>query len=159
MAIERRVADSPCATTKLPFEVNEVVSMFHSVQRVQLFFPPMVVPKFQSRQTALFPLGLGYIGSVLEREGYEVALVDCPTEGYETLTDIGKDRIVYGLTPAQIRRRIEQYRPDAIGISCLFSTLEKRMLMIARIAKEVDPDIVVICGGPVSYTHLRAHET
>src|SRR5262249_32990967 len=40
------------------------------------------------------------------------------------------------------------FRPDAIGISCLFSTLEKRMLMIARIAREVDPNIIVIVGGP-----------
>ncbi|MEP0848332.1 MAG: B12-binding domain-containing radical SAM protein [Phycisphaerae bacterium] len=118
------------------------------VRRVQLFFPPMVFSKFQSRQTALFPLGLGYIASVLERAGYEVDLVDCASEGYDTLIDIGKGRLVYGLTPEQVRRRIEAFRPDAIGLSCLFSTLEKRMLMIAGVAKEVDPEIPVVCGGP-----------
>jgi magnesium-protoporphyrin IX monomethyl ester (oxidative) cyclase len=120
---------------------------------VQLFFPPMVFPRFQSRQTALFPLGLGYIAAVLLRDGYEVELVDCPSEGYETLTDIGKDRTVYGLTSAEIRERIERCRPQVVGLSCLFSTLEKRMLEIARIAKEVDPEIVVVCGGP----HVSAY--
>lgn len=123
-------------------------SVYRPVRRVQLFFPPMVFSRFQSRQTALFPLGLGYVASVLERDGFEVSMVDCPSEGYETSMDIGKERIVYGLSNDEIRRRIEQYRPDAIGISCLFSTLEKRMLMIARIAREVDPNIVVVVGGP-----------
>ncbi len=131
-------------------------SLVRPVRRVQLIFPPMVFPKFQSRQTALFPLGLGYIGAVLERAGYSVDLMDCPSEGYETLTDLGKDRVAYGLTPDQIRARIEEYRPDAVGVSCLFSTLDKRARTVARIAKEVDPNIVVIAGGPhVSAYHER----
>ena len=83
-----------------------------AVRRVQLFFPPMVFSKFQSRQTALFPLGLGYIASVMEQEGHEVELVDCPSEGYETLIDIGKDRFVYGLTPEQIRDRFGECARD-----------------------------------------------
>lgn len=128
-------------------------SLIRPVRRVQLLFPPMVFPKFQSRQTALFPLGLGYIAAVLERDGYEATIVDCPSEGYDTITDIGKDRVVYGLTEDQIRARIEAYRPDAIGLSCLFSTLEKRMLRIAAIAREVNPDIVIIAGGP----HVSAY--
>ena len=123
-------------------------SVRRSIRRTQLFFPPMVVPKLQSRQTSLFPLGLGYIGSVLEGEGMDVCLVDCATEGYDTLIDIGKDRIVYGLTREQIRQRIVDYKPDLVAVSALFSTLEKRMLMIAEIVKEVDPNIVVVAGGP-----------
>ncbi len=123
-------------------------SKVRPVKRIQLFFPPMVFPKFQSRQTALFPLGLGYIAAILEKAGYEVEIVDCASEGYHTQIDIGKERIVYGLTPEQIRERMEAFKPDAVGISCLFSTLEKRMLMIAEIAKSVDPEMVVVCGGP-----------
>ena len=52
------------------------------VRRVLLIFPPMVFSRFQSRQTALFPLGLGYIGAVLERDGYDVSMIDCPSEGF-----------------------------------------------------------------------------
>ncbi len=135
-------------------------SRVRPVRRVQLFFPPMVFPKFQSRQTALFPLGLGYIASILERDGYEVGIVDCASEGYDTLTDIGKDRVVYGLTEAQIRERMERFRPDLVGISCLFSTLERRMLRIAQIAREVNPEAVVMVGGPhvsAYYERLIAH--
>jgi anaerobic magnesium-protoporphyrin IX monomethyl ester cyclase len=108
----------------------------------------MMFARLQSRQTAMFPLGLGYIAAVLEGEGYEVSLLDCPSEGYNTLQDIGKDRYVYGLSPDEIRRRIAQFQPHAIGLSCLFSTMERRMRMVAMIAKEVDPNIVVVCGGP-----------
>ncbi len=141
---------------------NVADSIRRSVRRVQLFFPPMVFPKFQSRQTALFPLGLGYIASALRGVGHEVELIDCATEGYHTLTDIGQDRTVYGLTEAEIRARIERFRPEMIGLSCLFSTLERRMLEIARIAKEVDPNIVVVCGGPhvsAYYARLTRRET
>ena len=123
-------------------------SLIRRVRRIQLIFPPMVFPRFQSRQTALFPLGLGYVAAALERQGYDVSLVDCPSEGYDQIVSIGKDRAVYGISSAQIRKLIEEYRPDAVGISCLFSTLERRMLAVARMVKEIDPNIVVVTGGP-----------
>lgn len=135
-------------------------SVVRPVRRVQLFFPPMVFSRFQSRQTAMFPLGLGYIAATLDRDGYEVSLVDCPSEGYDTTIDIGKDREVYGLTIEQIRQRILDFKPEAIGLSVLFSTLENRALQIARVAKEIDPNMVVVCGGPhVSAFYKRlAHD-
>lgn len=140
---------SSCGTAPSPAAATDLAdSRYRPVRRVQLIFPPMVFSRFQSRQTALFPLGLGYIGAVLERDGYEVSMVDCPSEGYDTLLDIGKDRLVYGLSEDQIRKRIQDARPQAVGLSCLFSTLERRMLIVARIAKEIDPNIVVFCGGP-----------
>ncbi len=123
-------------------------SLIRPVRRVQLLFPPMVFPRFQSRQTALFPLGIGYIASVLLQHDYDVALLDCPSSGYDQIVSIGKDRAVYGLTLAQIRAQLEQFQPDAVGISCLFSTLERRALEVARLAKELNPNVVVICGGP-----------
>jgi len=140
--------------------VPEADSLMHPVRRVLLIFPPMVFPKFQSRQTAMFPLGIGYVGAVLEREGFEVGIIDCPSEGYDTLTDIGKDRVVYGLTEPQIREKIERFRPDVVGISCLFSTLEKRMLAVARIVREIDPTVPIVLGGPhvsAYYERLIAH--
>ncbi len=140
------VVSSPGAVETMPDGFDAGGS--RSVERVQLLFPPMVFSKFQSRQTALYPLGLGYVASTLKGAGYDVELVDCPSEGYETLVDIGKDRYVYGLTEEEIRSRIERCRPHVVGISCLFSTLENRMMTVARIAKQVDPNIIVVCGGP-----------
>jgi anaerobic magnesium-protoporphyrin IX monomethyl ester cyclase len=129
--------------TELPDSVTRRV-----IQRVQLFFPPMVFNPLQSRQTALFPLGIGYIAQVLEDAGYDVSLVDCPTEGYDTTIKIGKDRVVYGLTPEQIKQRIIDYKPDMVGISCLFSSLENRAMQVARCVREVDPTIPIVIGGP-----------
>lgn len=123
-------------------------SRVRPVKRVQLIFPPMVFPRFQSRQTALFPLGIGYVASVLEQHDYDVSLLDCPSAGYDQVQSIGKDRAVYGLTRDQIRAHIEAFRPDAVGISILFSTLERRALDVAHLVKEIDPNIVVLCGGP-----------
>jgi magnesium-protoporphyrin IX monomethyl ester (oxidative) cyclase len=143
------IAGGSCSTgAKQQTAVGLADSVRRPVRRVQCIFPPMVFSKFQSRQTALFPLGLGYIAAVLENCGYEVSLVDCPSEGYDTMIDIGKDRYIYGLSPDEIRRRIVAYQPDMVALSCLFSTLEKRMLQVAQIAKEVNPDIIVTVGGP-----------
>jgi anaerobic magnesium-protoporphyrin IX monomethyl ester cyclase len=161
MSILRTLNAGACAQSAEPLPVPGLPdSRMRPAKRVQLIFPPMVFPKFQSRQTALFPLGLGYIAAVLEQHGYELDLVDCPTEGYETITDIGKDRVVYGLTEDQIRARIEAFKPDAILLSCLFSTLEKRMLRIASIARDIDPNIMIATGGPHTsayYKRLIAH--
>ena len=100
-------------------------STFRPVQRVQLFFPPMVFSKLQSRQTAMFPMGLGYIAAVLEREDYDVSLVDCACRGYETLIDLGEDRffgqVVGGFGEDLASRGDDQAVP--VAMPCGFGVL------------------------------------
>lgn len=83
------------------------------------------------------PLGLGYLASTLLENGFEVELTDLSIEN--------PDRKGIEL---ELRRR----NPKILGITTTTSTY-KNALNVATIAKELDPNIVTILGGPhVTFT-------
>lgn len=89
--------------------------------------------KARSRHSRLSPpLGLSYIASVLLMNGYRVTAEDC------NLTDFN---------PTRMRRLLEERAPRLVGISASTETYPNG-LQIAAIAKEVNPEIAVVMGGP-----------
>jgi radical SAM superfamily enzyme YgiQ (UPF0313 family) len=76
------------------------------------------------------PLGLLYIGAVLENEGHNVEIIDL---GAESLSE---EQLKKCLTTS-----------DAVGIS-VYTNNYKSAVNIARIIKELDPKIPLIIGGP-----------
>lgn len=78
------------------------------------------------------PLGLAYIGSVLKNAGYIVSAIDLNATP---------------LTNDQIRELISKTHPKIIGISVYTPTFNNG-ISLAAIAKEVNPQIKVIMGGP-----------
>ena len=117
------------------------------IKKVMLISPGMVFDRLQSRQTAIFPLGLGYIAGMLAKE-FEVSLLDSSLEGYNNIQPLPKGKTVYGLEDHDIKSAIERFLPDAVLVSCLFSSLHRQTLRVARLAKEVDENIVTVVGGP-----------
>lgn len=93
------------------------------------------------------PLGLAYIAAVLEENNYEVNILDTVALGNEQIEKLGNGMVRVGLTEQQIKEHIGSYAPDIIGVSCIFSAQEMDHLRIARFAKEVCPEAVVVCGG------------
>jgi len=88
------------------------------------------------------PLGLLYLASsVRQRTNWEVELIDCAAEQ---------------LTFEQIRTRIDEAKPDVLGITVTTHQLIDCM-EIAKIAKRLDPKIKVIFGGP--HVHIYPKET
>jgi len=101
--------------------------------RIQLFVPPGGY--FAERWTqgsSMPPLGLLYIGAVLEKEGFEVQIVPA---------DLLK------LSWRQIADRIRDFEADLIGVT---STTENRFqsFKLVRMAKKVRPAALTIMGGP-----------
>lgn len=92
------------------------------------------------------PLGLAYIAAVLLKEGHEVNVVDAQGEAPNT-TVRDNDLITFGLPWEAIRKRVQEYSPELVGISCLFSSRFSNVLKTARLVKNIDKDIRVICGG------------
>jgi len=78
------------------------------------------------------PLGLAYIASTLEENGYTVEILDC---------------IAQRTTPELLGKQIEHIKPDIIGITCL-TPMALRSVEAAKIAKEVMPNSIVVMGGP-----------
>ena len=108
--------------------------------KVLLLLPPNVdvIEPFKSQQRKPeplvwgFPLGIGYIASVLEQNGFEVELLDACSESLSIET---------------IKSRIQRSTPDAVGIGML-TQIAKTAVATAHAIKEIDPQIPVFTGGP-----------
>jgi anaerobic magnesium-protoporphyrin IX monomethyl ester cyclase len=98
--------------------------------RVTLVNPPY---PHSPHQHMPFPqLGLGYLAAVLEKNNYEVDVIDCQAL-----------RIHYD----EFRREISKRQPDLVGMTSITLTY-KSALHIAKIVKEVHPNCVTVLGGP-----------
>lgn len=76
-----------------------------------------------------FPLSLGYLASVLERDGHEVNALDMTRYSWEKAEDT-----------------IKKLNPDVIGITCM-TDMRHFCLKLASIAKKINKDIKIIFGG------------
>ena len=78
------------------------------------------------------PLGLGYLAAVLEKNKYEVDVIDCQAL-----------KISYEEAKSEIKKR----QPTVVGLTSTTLTY-KSALKIVGMAKEVCPDCLTILGGP-----------
>ena len=101
--------------------------------KVKLFIPPGgYFAERWSKGSSMPPLGLLYIGAVLEQAGHQVEIV--PAE-------------LLQLSWKQIQERIKQFQPDIVGVT---STTENRFqsFQLIKKAKQAAPSVLTILGGP-----------
>lgn len=90
--------------------------------------------RWQGNTSIYPPLGLCYIASVLREYGkYDVEIIDA---------------VVLGLSNEQIKKKIEESKPDVVGLACLSSVINKILIQISSIVKEANPNIKTVVGGP-----------
>ena len=77
-------------------------------------------------------LGLGYLAAVLEKNQYQVDVIDCQ---------------VLKLSFDEFRNELSKRKPDVVGMTATTLTY-RSALQIARIAKEVHPNCITALGGP-----------
>ena len=95
--------------------------------RILLIRPNSEVP------SAAPPLGLMYLASYFKQFGkHEVEIYD------------GRN---LGSKPHEIAQKIENYKPDAVGITA-FSMEKDEAHQVAAMAKEIFPEMPVVLGGP-----------
>lgn len=97
--------------------------------RVTLCYPALVPGK--KPRYGLQPLGVLYIGSLLQREGFEVSVVDGEIEG---------------LTVRETAQRILATNPDVIGFSMMTPQLLTSLAACVLIKQE-RPEIPIVLGG------------
>ncbi len=78
------------------------------------------------------PLGLAYMAAVLEQNGFEVKIFDCP---------------VCELDHEKLKAELGSYQPTIVGIGSMTPTIESA-LKSARVTKEACPNATVLMGGP-----------
>ncbi len=107
-------------------------------------------PRTGNWNSAIFsvcePLGLAYLAAVLEKNNFEAEILDCFILGKDNKTQSG-DFVRIGLTNDEIRNYIKKSGVDIIGITNMFTSLATDSLEVARIAKEVNPESLVVMGG------------
>ena len=117
--------------------------------RILLVQPASNIMKSRKEaKPALQPLGLGYIAGTLIANGYkDVEILDVLTEGYYNETPFKKDYIRYGLSPKEIKKRIKEFNPDIVGVTCMCDLRKYHALEICELTKEVNPNITTVIGG------------
>ncbi len=115
------------------------------VNRIMLMTPKYTLFKNDVRRSVT-PLGLAYLGAYLEREGYEVKILDIANEGYENVKET-ENSVTYGLEDEEVKKRIGDFQPDVVGVSCIFSTQAENAKEAIRLAKETDKGIITLTGG------------
>jgi magnesium-protoporphyrin IX monomethyl ester (oxidative) cyclase len=98
-------------------------------------------------KNATMPMGIAHIAAYIREQGYEVGILDVTLEGYDHEVRLDANNIRYGLSPQEIRSRIEAYRPDVVGVTCIQSMRYYEAQEIVRITKDVDAKIVTVMGG------------
>ncbi|MBE9531790.1 MAG: cobalamin-dependent protein [Proteobacteria bacterium] len=115
------------------------------IKRVLLIQPNMTV--VTSVHPVVYPpIGIMYLGAVLERAGLQVKILDCQTEALGRPKDPDLE-FALGLSIEEISNIIDDFSPDLIGISCNFSVMFAPMLDIVAAAKLVAPGAVIVIGG------------
>ncbi|MBC7130661.1 cobalamin B12-binding domain-containing protein, partial [Candidatus Bathyarchaeota archaeon] len=99
-------------------------------KRIALIIPPLL--KGSSFHPLFPPLGLTYIAAVLEQEGHEIAVIDCP------ICKFDHEKLMDELT---------SFHPDIVGISAM-TTMIVSALQAAKNVKETCPEATVVLGGP-----------
>ena len=78
------------------------------------------------------PLGLGYLAAVLEKNGFEVDVIDCQASSFSY---------------DDFKREISKRKPDIVGATAS-TRLYNSALQIIEIAKEAHPNCITMLGGP-----------
>ncbi len=92
-------------------------------------------------ENPLPPLSLTYLAAVLEGNGVEVQVLDFLVTRY---------------SPEKVRQKLEEYRPQLVGVTCVTLNYHLAAEML-EVCKTVDPDIVTVIGGP--HASFTAGET
>jgi len=121
--------------------------------RILLISPPMTV--YNSDLTIpgyVVPLGIAYVASYVreksKRDRWEcfLKILDCLAEG-QFIVMKHHNKSQYGLSEEQILRRISEFRPDVVGISCQYTAYASDAHNVCRLVKKIDPAIFVVLGG------------
>ena len=112
--------------------------------KVLLINPPLTHYKGSITFDIHLPIGLMYVAAMV-RDACHVEIFDCLAIYFETRKN---NVVTYGAPPEEIRKVIEEKKPDVVGISVPFTSQYRNAELVAIISKEVNPKIITVFGGP-----------
>jgi magnesium-protoporphyrin IX monomethyl ester (oxidative) cyclase len=120
-------------------------SVRRPVERVLLMFPPTRLGK-ELLPRLMPPLGISHLAAVI-RDDYDVRLLDANGRDFEQVVELPRGFRRNGMSYEDIRAVIEEFRPDFVGMTCLFSSVWPVIRELCDLIKSIDPSIHTACGG------------
>lgn len=108
--------------------------------KILLIYPYCLEDRLHAEDAAVVPMGVYYIGALLQQHGYDVEVLNWHA---------------IGRTPEKISRLLVEKRPDIIGFSILNAN-RWGGIEIAGVAKKLNPDVTIVFGG-IGATFLWHH--
>jgi radical SAM superfamily enzyme YgiQ (UPF0313 family) len=103
--------------------------------------------KGSARPSIGLPLGLLYIGSFLEQEGYKVNLYDA-LANLSPPVRLNEDSSLHvGDSWKTIEEKIAGFHPEIVGITVPFSTQVTYACKVAQLVKKINKKTLVVVGG------------
>lgn len=140
----------------LPRELiaQKVQSLFpQGCQRILLVVPPFAPKEDFSIEIALDnrypvypPYGFGVLRTELLRRGYMAEILDTNFDLQAELRK-RKHNFEYDVWKEWVRDRIIAFKPDLVGLTCMFTVTYREMRRIAEFIKSNWPNLPVIAGG------------
>lgn len=88
---------------------------------------------WENEDDTLYPLGLAYLGAVLEKNNYETDILNLTYSNWE---DVKQSAI----------EKIKSFNPDIFGISILSNSRISAKKLIEEV-KKINPNVIIIAGG------------
>ena len=130
---------------------------FNLTPKVLLINPPLTHYSGSIEFDVHLPIGLMYVAAMV-RDFCHVEIFDSLV--YDSHTTDEKS-VTFGATPEQIQEIIQEKQPDIVGISVHSTAQYKNAELVAKIAKQIDPKIITVFGGPdpsVRYTTILQNQ-
>ena len=115
----------------------------------------------QQRMPVVPPLGVSYIAGVLEQVGYQVRILDCLVEGFLDPVSLPDGMVRFGLSDKEILRRIAEFAPEMVGVSCVLTNKYKDAHHLCELVKAHNADIITVMGGahPSTFPQIVMQDT
>jgi len=130
----------------------------HQVKRVLLIYPFTVIDSYnwydiEHKAIALQPpLGLAYIMSHIKKALPHIEIDIFDAHAMAIKTSLKDKHVDMEKLWSLIKEKVKTFKPDLVGISCLFHATAVAAHKTANIVKNINPDIYVIVGGNYAHT-------
>jgi len=114
--------------------------------KVLLINPPQTFYPGSDLPAGNLPLGLMYIAAMLQKSGYQAEILDAFMTGSSFRKD--GETVNVGMPFEEIKQEISKRKPNIVGVAGPFTCQIENSVKVAELAKEVDPAILTVVGGP-----------
>jgi magnesium-protoporphyrin IX monomethyl ester (oxidative) cyclase len=93
-----------------------------------------------------FPLGLAYLGAILEQNGHEAVIIDS-LAGYDPPTEAVDGLYRCGMTETELVDAARRINPDLIGLTCAYTVQYPTTRSLAQAIRRT-MSVPIVIGGP-----------